>query len=294
MASEYKKRGGDYTTDKETGQDESQKNLQKWGEEEWQTKDGEGEAKQDDGSRKRYLPKKAWEQMDEEEKQETEDKKLDASKKGQQFVGNTEKAKQSRKNANEEESEEFEQKKNTKSKGNKTDGSASVQDDEQVREQNEDDAEEEDEEDEEEDEEANDDEDEDMEEAKNDGEEKQPKQRAGKKRGRKPKAESDANKSQKANSGKGKDTSNGTHGSKHDSNEAPAEQGSANRLPSKGDRVSWKALPGWVHGKLVEVVTSRKTVNGKDVKGSKGDPRFVLESDSGKTCVHKPEACYYD
>ena len=63
MASEYKKRGGNYTTDKKQGQDESQQNLSKWGEEEWQTKEGSGNAKQEDGTEKRYLPKKAWEQM---------------------------------------------------------------------------------------------------------------------------------------------------------------------------------------------------------------------------------------
>lgn len=50
MASEYKKRGGSYNTDKDD-KDESQKNLEKWGEEEWQTKEGSGEAKQEDGSR---------------------------------------------------------------------------------------------------------------------------------------------------------------------------------------------------------------------------------------------------
>lgn len=57
MASEYKKRGGDYSTEKKD-QDESQKNLSKWSEEEWQTKEGSGNAKQDDGTEKRYLPKK--------------------------------------------------------------------------------------------------------------------------------------------------------------------------------------------------------------------------------------------
>ena len=63
MASEYKKRGGGYTTDKDQGQDESQKNLSKWTEEEWQTKEGSGHAKKEDGTEQRYLPKKAWEQM---------------------------------------------------------------------------------------------------------------------------------------------------------------------------------------------------------------------------------------
>lgn len=57
MASEYKKRGGDYNTDRKD-QDESQKNLSKWTDEEWQTKEGSGKAKQEDGTEKRYLPKK--------------------------------------------------------------------------------------------------------------------------------------------------------------------------------------------------------------------------------------------
>lgn len=57
MASEYKKRGGDYNTDKKD-QEDSQKNLSKWTEEEWQTKEGSGNAKQEDGTQKRYLPKK--------------------------------------------------------------------------------------------------------------------------------------------------------------------------------------------------------------------------------------------
>lgn len=96
-ASEYKARGGDYTTPK-SKQQPSQKNLNKWTEEEWQTKEGSGTAKQADGSRKRYLPRKAWDKLSEEEKQATEDKKLEASKKGKQFVGNTPRAKESRKN----------------------------------------------------------------------------------------------------------------------------------------------------------------------------------------------------
>ncbi|KAE8413231.1 hypothetical protein BDV36DRAFT_269210 [Aspergillus pseudocaelatus] len=102
MASEYKKRGGDYTTSKEEGQDESQKSLEKWGKEEWQTKEGSGTAKQEDGTRKRYLPKKAWEKMSEKEKEETDKKKQKESKKGKQFVSNTSKAKKERKQAAEE------------------------------------------------------------------------------------------------------------------------------------------------------------------------------------------------
>ena len=98
MASEYKKRGGGYTTDK-SDQDESQKHLNQWTNEEWQTKDGSGSAKNEDGSRQRYLPKKAWENMSEQEKEETDEKKQEESKEGKQFVDNTEVAKNARKKA---------------------------------------------------------------------------------------------------------------------------------------------------------------------------------------------------
>ncbi len=95
LTQEYEKRGGGYKGEK--GQ--SQKNLEKWTEEEWQTKEGDADARQDDGETKRYLPKKAWENMSEEEKEETEKKKREGSKKGQQHVANTDEAKQARKNA---------------------------------------------------------------------------------------------------------------------------------------------------------------------------------------------------
>ena len=89
MASEYKRCGGGYNTDKKD-QDEGQKHLSQWTEEEWQTKEGSGNAKRDDGTEKRYLPKKAWENMNEEEKRETDQKKLEESKEGKQYVGTQE------------------------------------------------------------------------------------------------------------------------------------------------------------------------------------------------------------
>src|SRR5215210_8658316 len=92
LTQEYEKQGGGYKGEK----DESQKNLEKWTEEEWQTKEGDAEARQD-GETRRYLPKKAWENMSEEEKEETERKKREGSKKGQQHVSNTDEAKQARK-----------------------------------------------------------------------------------------------------------------------------------------------------------------------------------------------------
>lgn len=98
MASEYKKRGGSYNTSKDD-QSESQKHLDQWSKEDWQTKEGSGTAKKDDGTRKRYLPKEAWEQMSDDEKEKTDDKKVKESKKGKQFVGNTTEAKSARKQA---------------------------------------------------------------------------------------------------------------------------------------------------------------------------------------------------
>nr|UPX44871.1 hypothetical protein FAC9M19_05 [Penicillium camemberti] len=96
MASEYKRRGGGYNTTKEEGQTESQKHLDTWTNEEWQTKEGSGTARQDDDSRKRYLPKKAWEKLNEEEKEQTEENKIDESRGGKQFVSNTTEAKEAR------------------------------------------------------------------------------------------------------------------------------------------------------------------------------------------------------
>tara|TARA_R100000697_G_scaffold98469_1_gene110478 strand:+ start:1139 stop:1348 length:210 start_codon:yes stop_codon:yes gene_type:complete len=54
---------------------------------------------QKDGTTKRYLPKKAWAKLSPEERDKTDAKKQAASKKGKQFVPNTEKAKKAGKAA---------------------------------------------------------------------------------------------------------------------------------------------------------------------------------------------------
>jgi hypothetical protein len=92
LTQEYEKRGGDYKGEK----DESQKNLEKWTDEEWQTQDGGSRARNGDETA-RYLPKETWQNMSDEEKSETEKKKREGSRQGQQHVANTEKAKQARK-----------------------------------------------------------------------------------------------------------------------------------------------------------------------------------------------------
>ncbi|KAK5197992.1 hypothetical protein LTR99_009410 [Exophiala xenobiotica] len=293
MAKEYKARGGDYNTPKEN-QDESQKHLSKWGEEDWQTKEGSAHAKKDDGTRKRYLPKKAWEEMSEEEKEETEQKKQEGSKAGHQFVQNTSRAKAARKNANEAEDEKYEKEKKTdqekarsgiqtrsstrKEQGtDETTGQPAKKDKKQKQPAKAHDGQ------------------------KDDNKEEQPGHKRSRSKNDKGDEEQDSKKKQKDNSGnakgksKGDPKTNATVGSKHDKAEAPAAQGSISRLPTKGQTAHWKAMPGWVEGKVVEVLKARKDVEGKQVKATKDDPRIVLKSkNSGKTCVHKPDNVYFD
>ena len=92
MASEYKKRGGAYKGPK----DEKAKHLDQWTKEDWLTKDGDKSANDNTNMRgvsHRYLPRKAWEMLDEEEKEVADKGKVEGSLKGEQKVLNTEMAK---------------------------------------------------------------------------------------------------------------------------------------------------------------------------------------------------------
>jgi hypothetical protein len=94
LTQEYEKQGGGYEhPDQPT---EGQRSLKQWTDEQWQTADGSTEAR-GDGETDRYLPKKAWEQMSDEEKEETRKRKREASKKGQGDVPNTGEATTARK-----------------------------------------------------------------------------------------------------------------------------------------------------------------------------------------------------
>ncbi|KAK3081347.1 hypothetical protein LTS18_007638, partial [Coniosporium uncinatum] len=257
-------------------------------EEEWQTKEGSGAAKKEDGTRKRYLPRKAWEELSEREKEET---------RGGRRRG---RAKRATRKVNEEERFESRRAKERGEHGQEDDendddgeeGEAGV--DEEVEDEAEDDEEDfddsEDEGEDEGDEEGVEEEDEDDVEADVEDEKKdEPKRGTKRTRG----AQNGTSKKQKSNSGNAKQS--GTVGSRHDPANPPAQQGSVDRLPKKGQQVHWKALPGFVDGEVVEVLTKGKDVEGKKVKASEKDPRIVLKSSSsGKICVHKPDACYFD
>lgn len=131
----------------------------------------------------------------------------------------------------------------------------------------------------------------------------------GTKRSKTNKSQSGSNKKQKSSSsfstnGKSKavDTSQpngaaeaGKVGSRHDDPRDPNTRGSADRLPEVGQQVHWKALPGYVDGEVVEILKEEKDVDGKKVKASEKDPRIVLKSNkSGKICVHKADAVYFE
>ena len=81
LVQEYEKQGGGYKKDEK---DDAAKSLEEWGEQDWQTQDG-NKARQDDKT-KRYLPKEVWSILSDEEKQKAEEIKQKASKEGEQYV----------------------------------------------------------------------------------------------------------------------------------------------------------------------------------------------------------------
>jgi hypothetical protein len=99
LASEYKKAGGGYTSDK-AHESEDARHLDQWSDEEWQTEAGDTRARAGKET-KRYLPKEAWEKLSDEEKRETDQLKRVRSRQGEQFVPNTAAAKQAGRDARE-------------------------------------------------------------------------------------------------------------------------------------------------------------------------------------------------
>ena len=59
----------------------------------------------------------------------------------------------------------------------------------------------------------------------------------------------------------------------------------------KGDKVSWDTSQGRTQGKVVKRQTSNTKIKDHEVKASKSDPQFIVESEkSGKRAAHKPAA----
>jgi len=86
VALEYRKAGGGYRGKKK----KTQRSLSKWTREKWTTSDGKPANRP--GGMRRYLPAKAWSRLTPSQRAATNKKKILGSRKGKQFVSNTEAA----------------------------------------------------------------------------------------------------------------------------------------------------------------------------------------------------------
>jgi uncharacterized protein (DUF2235 family) len=82
LVQEYEKHGGGYQQD---SKDEAARSLEAWTEQNWQTVDGDGQAR-GNGITKRYLPEEVWDKLSDKEKQEAERTKEKGAKSGEQYV----------------------------------------------------------------------------------------------------------------------------------------------------------------------------------------------------------------
>lgn len=86
LAAEYIKAGGGYRG----GLKKTQRSLKKWTREKWTTSDGKPAIRS--GGTRRYLPAKAWTKLTPAQRRATNKKKILGSRRGEQFVKNTEAA----------------------------------------------------------------------------------------------------------------------------------------------------------------------------------------------------------
>jgi len=93
VAIEYRKAGGGYRGKKT----KKQRSLSKWTKEKWTTSDGKPAIRK--GGTRRYLPSKAWSKLTPAQKRATNRKKISGSRKGRQFVANTDAAAKARRSA---------------------------------------------------------------------------------------------------------------------------------------------------------------------------------------------------
>ena len=93
LVKEYEKAGGGYTDPGHRS--DRQRHLQRWQEQDWQTAERGADARGDNGTA-RYLPDVAWKLLSEREREQTERPKRDST---EQFVANTDAAKEARRAA---------------------------------------------------------------------------------------------------------------------------------------------------------------------------------------------------
>lgn len=81
LTQEYEKRGGDYTGDKTT----DQQSLERWTDQDWQTKEGSADAASGDGM-SRYLPEEAWALLQNSDRKDAEQTKQNVNDDGEQIA----------------------------------------------------------------------------------------------------------------------------------------------------------------------------------------------------------------
>lgn len=64
----------------------------------------------------------------------------------------------------------------------------------------------------------------------------------------------------------------------------------AEKTLNKGDKVSWKSSGGTAHGKVVKKQTMPTKIKSHEVKASKDNPQFIVETEEGKKAAHKAAA----
>ncbi|WP_374296074.1 DUF2945 domain-containing protein [Sphingomonas sp.] len=60
----------------------------------------------------------------------------------------------------------------------------------------------------------------------------------------------------------------------------------------KGDEVTWKSHGGTAHGTVEQKVTSDTKIKGHQVRASKDEPQYIVESDNGGKAAHKAGALH--
>ena len=57
-----------------------------------------------------------------------------------------------------------------------------------------------------------------------------------------------------------------------------------------GDKVKWDSPGGTAHGKVVKKQTTDTKIKGHQVRATKEEPQFIVESDKGGRAAHKADA----
>lgn len=62
---------------------------------------------------------------------------------------------------------------------------------------------------------------------------------------------------------------------------------------SRGDQVEWETAQGKTEGKVVKKQTTATKIKGHEIKASKSDPQYIVESTkTGKRAAHKRGALH--